>query len=150
MEFKKYNHLREEKIISDYWIKNNELDFQNEENVSVVRLSCPSQEEIDEDAYITGFIFTVVTEHRPIQNITFSYIDAENEYFVDFTESYIRNDFETLSVSIIVYDSFYLFIRSERTFEEIMKLSEGVFTVESAKLSVTDAQGEVLESSCQF
>ena len=134
----------------DYWIKNNELDFQNEENVSVVRLSCPSQEEIDEDAYITGFIFTVVTEHRPIQNITFSYIDAENEYFVDFTESYIRNNFETLSVSIIVYDSFYLFIRSERTFEEIMKLSEGVFTVESAKLSVTDAQGEVLESSCQF
>ena len=23
MEFKKYNHLKEEKIISDYWIKNN-------------------------------------------------------------------------------------------------------------------------------
>ena len=23
MEFKKYDHLREEKIISDYWIKNN-------------------------------------------------------------------------------------------------------------------------------
>lgn len=134
----------------DYWIKDNDIDFQSDENISVVRLSCPSQEEIDEDAYMTGFIFTVVTEHRPIQNITFSYIDGGNEYFIDFTESYIRNNFNTLSVSIVIYDSFYLFIKSDRSFEDTMKLNEGSFTVESAKLIVTDAQGEVLESTCQF
>ena len=99
---------------------------------------------------MTGFIFTVVTEHRPIQNITFSYIDGGNEYFIDFTDSYIRNNFNTLSVSIVIYDSFYLFIKSDRSFEDTMKLNEGSFTVESAKLIVTDAQGEVLESSCQF
>ena len=138
------------KELYDFWIVDNEIDFESEENVSVVNLSCPSQEEIDEDAYITGFLFTVVTEHRPIKNITFSYIDNGIEYFVDFTETYKRNNFDTLSVSIIVYESFYLFMRSDRSFEDTMKLEAGEFSVESATLSVTDAQGEILKSTCDF
>jgi hypothetical protein len=138
------------KELYDFWIVDNEIDFESEENVSVVNLSCPSQEEIDEDAYITGFLFTVVTEHRPIKNITFSYIDNGIEYFVDFTETYKRNNFDTLSVSIIVYESFYLFMRSDRSFEDTMKLEAGEFSVESATLSVTDAQGGILKSTCDF
>jgi hypothetical protein len=138
------------KELYDYWIVDNEIYFESEENVSVVNLSCPTQEEIDEDAYITGFLFTVVTEHRPIQNITFSYVDNGIEYFVDFTETYNRNKFDTLPVSIVVYESFYLFMRSERSFEDTMKLESGEFSVESATLSVTDAQGEILEATCEF
>ena len=134
----------------DYWITDNDIDFESAEMDSVVRLSCPSREEIDEDAYLAGFLFTVVTEHRPIQNITFSYIDNGIEYFVDFTETYSRNRFDTLSVSIVVYESFYLFMRSERTLFDTLKLDDGEFTIESAILSVTDAQGEILESRCEF
>ena len=41
-------------------------------------------------------------------------------------------------------------MQSERSFEDTMKLEAGEFSVESATLSVTDAQGEILESSCEF
>jgi hypothetical protein len=41
-------------------------------------------------------------------------------------------------------------MRSERSFEDTMKLESGEFSVESATLSVTDAQGEILKSTCEF
>jgi hypothetical protein len=132
------------------WIVDNDIDFESSENSSVVRLSCPTQNEIDEDAYIAGFLFTVVTEHRPIKNVTFSYIDDGEEYFIDFTEAYALHGFDELSVSIIVKEAFYFYMLSNRTVEKIMDLDEGTTFMESAKLSVTDTLDNVLSSSCEF
>jgi hypothetical protein len=136
--------------IYDEWILNNSIDFKEDGNESVVRLSCPTQEEIDQDMYIAGFLFTVVIENRPIQNITFSYVDNEIEYTVDFTDTYKLHGFDNLQVSILVYEAFHLYMLSDRTYEELMKLNSGEDFLESATISVTDQIGNIFEESCSY
>ena len=136
--------------IYDEWILNNSIDFKEDGNESVVRLSCPTQEEIDQDMYIAGFLFTVVIENRPIQNITFTYVDNEIKYTVDFTDTYKLHGFDNLQVSILVYEAFHLYMLSDRTYEELMKLNSGEDFLESATISVTDQIGNIFEGSCSY
>ena len=132
------------------WIGSYKIDFENDENTSAVRLLCPTQDEISDDAYIAGFLFTVITEHRPIKNVIFSYIDNGEEYFIDFTQAYVLHGFDELSASFIVKEAFYLYMSSNRSVEKIMDLNEGTTFMESAKLSVTDSLGNVLTANCEF
>ena len=131
-------------------IVNNKHDFESTENASFVRLSCPTQNEVDDDSYMAGFIFTIVIEERPVQSIVFSYIDNEEEYSVDFTKSYSLHGFEKLPVSIIVNEAWYFYFRSDRSYEDIMELNKGENFLESATLNILDAKGESFQASCEY
>ena len=131
-------------------IVNNEHDFESTENASFVRLSCPTQSEVDYDSYMAGFIFTIVIKERPVQSIVFSYIDNEEEYFIDFTKSYTLHGFDTFPVSIIVNEAWYFFFRSDRSYEDIMELNRGENFLESAKLNIVDAKGVSFQASCEY
>ena len=134
----------EERII------NNEIDFESDENTSMVRLSCPTQNEVEADAYMAGFIFTILMEDRPMQSIIFSYIDNEIEYSIDFTQSYAVQGYNNLPVSIIVNEAWYFYFRSDRSYEDIMELDNGENFLESANLNVVNAKGESFQASCKY
>ena len=80
----------------------------------------------------------------------FSYIDNDEEYFVDFTKSYSLHGFEKLSVSIIVNEAWYFYFRSNRSYEDIMELNSGENFLESATLNILDAKGESFQASCEY
>lgn len=131
-------------------IVNNEYDFESTENASFVRLSCPTQNEVDEDSYMAGFLFTIVIEERPIQSIVFSYIDNEEEYVIDFTKPYTLHGFDTFPVSIIVNEAWYFFFLSDRSYDDIMELNRGENFLESANIYIVDAKGESFQANCQY
>jgi hypothetical protein len=130
----------------NYWIGSNDRTF---EDGSIVRVSCPSIDEMQYDAYVSTFIFSIAIEYRPIKSITFTYIENGVEYQIDFTDRYRIHGFDDLSVTLSLYDSWYLYMISDRSYEEIMELNEGNIYPESAILKVVDANDESYISNCE-